>query len=236
MMLKKLTLMLRKSGGRNATGRICSFHIGGGHRQRYRIIDFARRVDNTPTIVRTIEHDPSRSAFISLMLSEAGSLFYIIASEGIRIGDVIISGNKNAVMIGSSMRLLDIPLGYYVHNVCANEGENDLARSAGCYAQILKKTQKQALLKLPSGKHIRVDLRGTATIGKVSNPKHLYKIYNKAGKSRWLGKTPVVRGVAMNPVDHPMGGKTHGKLHRTPWGNLAKGVKTRNKNKFNYGI
>lgn len=224
--MKKLTLSLRKSGGRNAYGRICSFHIGGGHKRRYRLVDFHRK-DNLPVIVRTIEHDPNRSALVSLVVSIAGSLSFILTPQEVRLGDVLICNNRNAIMAGASMKLLDIPLGYNIHCV-ANKNENHiLARAAGCYAQILKKTNQFCLLKLPSHQHVKVSINNTATIGKISNPQHYYKVIRKAGRTRWYGKTPVVRGVAMNPVDHPMGGKTHGKLHKTPWGKLAKGIKTR---------
>jgi len=224
--MKQLTLSLRKSGGRNSSGRICSFHIGGGHKQRYRIIDFARALKNISAIVRTIEFDPNRNGYISLMLSETGHMFYILTPEGLKLGDILIAGDKNAIMLGSCMKLRDIPLGYFVHNICYRNNYS-LVRAAGCYAQILKKTNKEALLKMPSGKQVIVDINNVATIGKLSNGKHFYKIYYKAGRTRWMGKTPVVRGVAMNPVDHPMGGKTHGKLYKIPWGRLAKGVKTR---------
>lgn len=227
--MKSLTLSLRKSGGRNIHGRISSFHIGGGHKQRYRIIDFTR-TDRSPVIIRTIERDPNRSAYISLVSSETGILSYILTPNEIRLGDVIVSNNLKAVMTGASMKILNIPLGYIIYNISSKIGRvNNLVRSAGCGAQLLKKTKQHALLKLPSGKRYKLELENTATIGKLTNDQHFFKIYNKAGAIRHIGKTPIVRGVAMNPVDHPMGGKTHGKLHKTPWGKLAKGVKTRKK-------
>jgi len=225
--MKKLTLSLRSSGGRNIFGRICSFHKGGGHKQRYRIIDF-KRSSLDPVLIRSIEKDPNRTPLISLVSSEDGTLSYILATDSVKLGDIIISGDKNAVMTGANMKLLHIPLGYFIHTLSA-KGENNLIRSAGCYGQLLKKTDKLALIKLPSGKKITVSLLETATIGKLSNSQHFHRTIYKAGRNRWMGKTPVVRGVAMNPVDHPMGGKTHGKLHKTPWGKLAKGIKTRRK-------
>jgi large subunit ribosomal protein L2 len=228
--VKNLTTSLKKSGGRNNSGNITSFHIGGGHKQRYRLVDFSRQHSkNKFCIVRTIEQDPNRSAFISLFLSETGDLTYILSTEGVKIGDVLIGGNKYAVMQGSSMNISNIPLGYNVHSFSRNGLSSNLVRAAGCYGQILKKAGNKALVKLPSGKKIVVGLNASATIGKLSNSKHRYKVYHKAGRIRWYGKTSVVRGVAMNPVDHPMGGKTHGKLHRTPWGKLAKGIKTARK-------
>lgn len=226
--MKELTLSLRKSGGRNNLGRICSFHIGGGHKQRYRIINFNRNENNISFIIRTIETDPNRTCYISLVCSNTGNLFYILTPEGLKISDVLVSGNKNVIMIGSTMKLSDIPLGYFIHNISI-DNKSTLIRSAGCFGQILKKTYTDAIIKLPSGKQLKISLNNKATIGKLSNPKHFYTVYHKAGKTRWLGKTPVVRGVAMNPVDHPMGGKTHNKLHRTPWGKLTKGKKTRKK-------
>lgn len=225
--MKQLTLSLRKSGGRNMFGRICSFHIGGGHKQRYRVIDL-KRASKVPILIRTIEKDPNRSAYISLVLSEDGVLSYILATDQVRLGDILVSSNKYAVMTGATMIIRDIPLGCFIHNV-SDKGKNSLIRAAGCYGQVLKKTFELALIKLPSGKRIKVPLSETATIGKLSNPKHFYREIHKAGRTRWLGKTSIVRGVAMNPVDHPMGGKTHGKLHKTPWGKLAKGVKTKKK-------
>lgn len=226
--MKNLSLSLRKSGGRNNLGRICSFHIGGGHKQRYRLINFDRTLTTAPIIVRSIEKDPNRTAYIALVSTRNGTLFYILSPETLRVGDVIISGDADAVMVGASMLLRDIPLGYLVHNISMNN-KFSLVRAAGCYGQILKKTLTIALIKLPSGQKVRVSLNNTATIGKLSNPQHYYNIYYKAGRIRWLGKTPSVRGVAMNPVDHPMGGKTPGKLHKTPWGKLTKGIKTRKK-------
>ncbi len=226
--MKHLSLALKKSGGRNNRGRITSFHIGGGHKQRYRLVDFNRQLAN-PAIIRTIEKDPSRSSFISLICYRNGTLSYMLTPEAVKIGDIVLSSQDLILMTGSTITLKYIPLGLFIHNVQFGL-TGKLIRAAGTWGQILKKTLTHALIKLPSNKKILVNLNNNAVLGKLANNQHAYKKLYKAGRTRWAGITPTVRGVAMNPVDHPMGGKTHGKLHRTPWGRITKGPKTsRNK-------
>ncbi len=230
---KSLTKGKSKSGGRNNQGRMTMRYIGGGHKKTYRIIDFKRDKDGVPATVKTVEYDPNRTAFIALLFYADGAKRYIIAPNGLNIGDSIISGKDVAPEIGNTLFLSDIPLGTVVHNVELQPGKGaELARSAGSYAQIVSKEGKFILIKLPSGEIRKILATCRATIGTVSNSDHALEKSGKAGRTRWLGRRPRVRGVAMNPVDHPMGGgegKSSGGHPRSRNGLLAKGFKTRGK-------
>lgn len=230
---KSLTIGKRKSGGRNNQGRMTMRYIGGGHKKSYRIIDFKREKDGVPATVKTIEYDPNRTAFIALLFYADGEKRYIIAPNGLKVGDKIVSGKEVAPEIGNTLYLSDIPLGTIVHAVelQPNRGA-ELARSAGAYAQLVSKEGKFALVKLPSGEIRKILSTCRATIGTVSNSDHALERSGKAGRSRWKGRRPRVRGVVMNPVDHPMGGgegKSSGGHPRSRNGILAKGFKTRGK-------
>ncbi len=231
---KSLTVALKKSGGRNSEGRVTARHRGGGHKRRYRIIDFRREKTGIPAKVFSIEYDPNRSARIALLHYADGEKRYILAPEGLKVGDKVQSGAGSEIKIGNALKLKDIPLGSYVHNVELKPGKGgQLGRSAGTAIQLNAKEGKNALLKMPSGEVRMVSLECMATYGVVGNSDHFNISIGKAGRSRWLGKRPHVRGVAMNPVDHPMGGgegKTSGGGHPvSPWGQKAKGLKTRKK-------
>lgn len=233
---KSLTVALRKSGGRNNKGRITVRHRGGGHRRRYRIIDFKRNKFDVPGKVDTIEYDPNRSANIALVKYTDGEKRYILAPVGIKVGDEVISGEHVPMKIGNAMPLSSIPTGMFVHNVEMVPGRGgQLVRSAGGSAQIMAHDSSFTTLKLPSGEIRMVKETCRATIGQVGNRSHEQIVSGKAGRSRWLGIRPTTRGVAMNPVDHPMGGgegKTSGGGHpRTPWGKPTKGYRTRKRNK-----
>ena len=232
---KKLTKGLVKTGGRNNTGRITSWHRGGGHKRKYRIIDFKRFNFNKEAKVERIEYDPNRSSFIALIVYEDGSKSYIIAPQKIKIGDKVISGEKVDIKPGNAMPLSSMPLGTLIHNVELKPGKGgQLARSAGTYVQLVGRDQGYSILRLSSGEVRLVLSKCMATVGSVSNPDNQNTKDSKAGRSRWLGKRPHVRGVAMNPVDHPHGGgegKTSGgRSPVSPKGQSAKGLKTR-KNK-----
>jgi len=233
---KSLLRPLKKSGGRNNSGKMTMRYMGGGHKKRYRHIDFLRNKDEIPAIVRTIEYDPNRTARIALVVYEDGEKRYIIAPNGLKVGQTIQSGKGIAPEIGNALPLSDIPLGTVVHNIELTPGKGgSLARSAGSYAQLTSRDKKYAIMKLPSGESRMVLTTCRATIGTVSNPDHGLESSGKAGRSRWLGRRPRVRGVAMNPVDHPMGGgegKASGGLPRSRKGIPAKGYKTRNKKKL----
>ena len=233
---KKLTRALRKSGGRNNTGRITIRHRGGGHKRRYRIIDFKRNKLEVPGKVATIEYDPNRSAYISLIHYADGDKRYIISPDKLKIGDEVISGENVPLKNANSLPLKNIPAGINVHNIELLPGKGgQMARSAGSYAQVMAHDNNLCTLKLPSGEVRMVLDECRATIGQVGNRTHEQIVSGKAGRSRWLGRRPKVRGVAMNPVDHPMGGgegKSSGGRHpSTPWGKPTKGYKTRKKNK-----
>ncbi len=233
---KSLTVALRKSGGRNNKGRITSRHIGGGHRRRYRIIDFKRNKFDVPAKVFSIEYDPNRSCRIALLHYTDGEKRYILAPNGLKVGDMLKSGEDVEIKIGNAMKLKDVPLGSLIHNVELKPGKGgQLARSAGMSIQLAAKEGKYAQLKLPSGEVRLVSLECMATYGEVGNAEIENISLGKAGRSRWLGKRPKVRGVVMNPVDHPMGGgegRTSGGGHPvSPWGQPAKGYKTRKKKK-----
>tara|TARA_Y100001970_G_C14251681_1_gene872340 strand:- start:5455 stop:6285 length:831 start_codon:yes stop_codon:yes gene_type:complete len=234
----KLTIALRKTGGRNNNGRITSRHRGGGHRRRYRFIDFKRNKFDLSGIIKSIEYDPNRSSRIALVQYKDGEKRYIIAPEGIKVGDEIVSSVKNQIpfKVGNAMPLGRIPEGLLVHNIELKPGKGaQMARSAGAYARIMATEKGMVTLKLPSGELRLVSQDCIATIGSVGNKSHENISIGKAGRSRWLGRRPKVRGVAMNPVDHPHGGgegRTSGGRHPvSPWGTPAKGYRTRKKNK-----
>jgi large subunit ribosomal protein L2 len=234
---RKLTTALRKTGGRNHHGRITSRRRGGGHKRRYRIIDFKRNKFDTPAAVQAIEYDPNRSPRIALLQYEDGEKRYIIAPEGLKVGDTVVSSESAvAFKTGNAMPLGLMPDGMLVHNIELTQGKGaQMARSAGAYARIMASESGMITLKLPSGEMRMVSAKCFATIGTVGNKSHENIKIGKAGRNRWLGKRPKVRGVAMNPVDHPHGGgegKTSGGRHPvSPWGTPAKGYKTRKKNK-----
>ncbi len=231
--VKKLTEGLSESGGRNNLGRMTSRHRGGGHKRRYRIIDFKRRKFDIPAVIERLEHDPNRSAFIALLRYEDGEISYILAPQRVKVGDKVIAGEKVDIRPGNALPMKNIPVGTIVHNVEMKPGRGgQIARSAGSYAQLVGKDTGNALLRLASGEVRMVRAEGMATIGAVSNPDQKNVKFGKAGRMRWLGKRPSVRGVAMNPIDHPHGGgegKSSGGRHPvTPWGKPTKGKKTRN--------
>ena len=234
---KSLVRPLKKSGGRNNKGRITSRRRGGGHKRQYRIIDFKRNKFDIPAKVVAIEYDPNRSARIALLHYTDGEKRYILSPYGIKVGDQVISSQKKAPLkIGNCLPLSKIPSGLFVHNVELVPGKGaQMVRSAGAGAQVLAKDAGMVTLKLPSGEVRMVDEKCMVTIGEVGNKSHETVKIGKAGRSRWLGRRPKVRGVAMNPVDHPMGGgegKSSGGRHpTTPWGKPTKGYKTRKKNK-----
>ena len=233
---KRLTRALRKSGGRNNTGRITIRRRGGGHKRRYRIIDFKRNKFEIPGKVATIEYDPNRSAYISLIHYVDGEKRYILSPEKLKVGDEVISGANVPLKNANSLPLKNIPAGINVHNIELSPGKGgQMARSAGSYAQVMAHDNNLCTLKLPSGEVRMVLDKCRATIGQVGNRTHEQIVSGKAGRTRWLGRRPKVRGVAMNPVDHPMGGgegKSSGGRHpSTPWGKPTKGYKTRKKNK-----
>ncbi|WP_299822803.1 50S ribosomal protein L2 [uncultured Pontibacter sp.] len=233
---KSLLAPIKKSGGRNNSGKMTMRYIGGGHKQKYRVIDFKRTKHGIPATVKTIEYDPNRTARIALVYYADGEKSYIIAPAGLQVGTVIVSGSGNAPEVGNCLPLSEIPLGTIIHNIELQPGNGaTLARSAGSYAQLVAREGKYATIKLPSGELRMVLANCYATVGTVSNSDHMNVKLGKAGRNRWLGKRPRVRGVAMNPVDHPMGGgegKSSGGHPRSRKGLYAKGLKTRNKNKY----
>ncbi|HDZ90838.1 MAG TPA: 50S ribosomal protein L2 [Deltaproteobacteria bacterium] len=229
---KSLLRPLKKKGGRNTNGRITVRHRGGGHKRSYRLIDFKRNKDGIPATVASIEYDPNRSANIALLNYVDGEKRYILAPNSLQVGDRVISGPGAEIRNGNALPLRDIPLGSHIHNIELNVGHGgQLARSAGSYCQLMAKEGKYAQVKLPSGEVRKIFLDCKATLGQVGNLDHENISIGKAGRNRWLGKRPRVRGVAMNPVDHPHGGgegKSSGGRHPvTPWGVPTKGYKTR---------
>ncbi len=233
---KKLTKGLVKTGGRNNTGRVTSWHRGGGHKRKYRIIDFKRTNFDKEAKVERIEYDPNRSSFIALITYEDGSKSYIIAPQKIKVGDKVISGQKVDIKPGNAMPLSSMPLGTLIHNVELKPGKGgQLARSAGTYVQLVGRDQGYSILRLASSEVRLVLSTCMATVGSVSNPDNQNTKDSKAGRRRWQGKRPHVRGVAMNPIDHPHGGgegKTSGGRHPvTPWGKPTKGKRTRSNKK-----
>jgi len=233
---RRLTAPLSKKGGRNNNGRVTSRHQGGGHKRLYRLIDFKRDNFGVKGMVSRIEYDPNRTAHIALVVFENGDKRYILAPQGLRPGDAVMSGPEAEIRPGNALPLSFIRVGTMLHNIEMKPGKGgQMARSAGASVQLMGKEGERAVLKLPSGEFRRVDIRCLATIGVMGNADHSNRTTGKAGRSRWLGKRPHVRGVAMNPVDHPHGGgegRTSGGRHPvTPWGKPTKGHKTRNKNK-----
>lgn len=232
--VRELTEGLKGRGGRNNLGRITMRRRGGGHKRRYRIVDFKRRKFDVPATVERLEYDPNRSAFIALVRYADGELSYILAPQRVQAGDTVISGERVDIRPGNALPMENIPVGTIIHNVEMRPGKGgQIARSAGTYAQLIGKDAGFAQLRLMSGELRMVPARCMATIGAVSNPDKKNINLGKAGRSRWLGKRPSVRGVAMNPVDHPHGGgegRTSGGRHPvTPWGKPTKGKKTRGK-------
>ena len=229
---KSLLEPLKKSGGRDNHGHIAMRRIGGGHKRKYRIIDFKRNRPGQPCTVREIEYDPNRSARIALVEYEDGEKRYILHPKGLKVGDVIASGPGTDVRLGNALPLGEIPLGTAVHNIELKVGKGgQICRSAGMSAQVMAKEGEYVTLRMPSSEVRLVHQRCLATIGEVGNAEHELESWGKAGKSRWMGKRPKVRGEVMNPVDHPHGGRTRGGRNVvSPWGK-KEGVKTRNKKK-----
>jgi len=233
---KSLCTRLVKHAGRNNQGIITSRHRGGGHKRLYRVIDFKRKKDDVKAEVAAIEYDPNRSCHIALLRYEDGEKRYILSPRGLKVGDTVVSGRAVEPKVGNCMPLADIPLGLLVHNVEMRVGSGgQLARSAGSYVRLSAKEGKYAVMVLPSGEIRRVLAMCRATIGEVGNPEHSLVRIGKAGRKRWMGRRPRVRGVAMNPVAHPMGGgegRSHGGRHPcSPQGKPAKGGKTRKRHK-----
>lgn len=234
---KSLTHSLKRKGGRNNQGRISIRHKGGGAKRKYRMIDFKRDKDGIPGYVASIEYDPNRSARIALLHYKDGEKRYIIAPKDLKVGDEIISGKEAPLKNGNAFTLREIPEGSQIHNVELKPGKGaQLVRSAGTNAQLLSKEEKYGQVKLPSGEVRLIPLECKATVGQVGNVEHENIQGGKAGRSRWLGRRPGVRGVAMNPVDHPHGGgegrSGPGRHPVTPWGKPTRGAKTRRKRKF----
>ena len=225
----------KRSGGRNKSGKMTMRYIGGGHKKVYRLIDFKRDKKDIPATVATIEYDPIRTALIALLHYADGEKRYIIAPAGLTVGQTVIAGESVAPEVGNTMPLANIPLGSIIHNIELNPGQGgSIARSAGTYAQLSARDGKYAIIKLPSSEVRMILLTCVATIGSVSNHDRQIEVLGKAGRNRWLGRRPRVRGVAMNPVDHPMGGgegRTSGGHPRSRKGLPAKGYKTRNPKK-----
>jgi len=229
---KSLLKVIRKKGGRNSYGRITCRHRGGGHKRHYRVIDFKRDKIGISAIVAAIEYDPNRSARIALLHYADGEKRYILAPVNLRVGDSVISGPEADIKPGNTLPLSKIPLGTHIHNIELRIGKGgQIVRSAGTYAQLMAKEGDYVLVKLPSGEVRRFHKKCRACIGQIGNAEHESQKLGKAGRTRWQGKRPHVRGVAMNPVDHPMGGgegKSSGGRHPcTPWGVPTKGYKTR---------
>jgi large subunit ribosomal protein L2 len=233
---KSLVEGLRKTGGRNNRGRITCRHIGGGHKRKYRLVDFARKKLDVFATVERLEYDPNRTAFVALISYDDGEKSYILAPQRLSVGDKVIAGLKTDIKPGNAMPLKNIPVGTIIHNVELKPGKGgQLGRSAGSYIQLVGKDQGYAQVKLRSGELRQIHEECMATIGAVSNPDHQNTNDGKAGRTRWKGVRPTVRGVAMNPVDHPHGGgegRTSGGRHPvTPWGKCTKGAKTRSRKK-----
>jgi large subunit ribosomal protein L2 len=236
---RSLVEPLKKSGGRNNRGRLTSRHIGGGHKQKYRIVDFKRRLRDVEATVAAIEYDPNRSARIALLNYTTGEKSYILAPNGLEVGAKVIAGDDVPPEIGNALPLKAIPLGTVVHNLEIIPGRGgQIARSAGQQAVLNNREAGYALVRMPSGEIRKIHENAYATIGQVGNTDHMNVSSGKAGRTRWLGRRPHVRGMAMNPIDHPMGGgqgksKGGGGRHHpvSPWGQLSKGFKTRRKHK-----
>jgi large subunit ribosomal protein L2 len=230
---RSLTKPLHKSGGRNSLGRTSIWFRGGGHKRRYRVIDFKRDKQNIPARVAAVEYDPNRSARIALLHYVDGEKRYILAPDGLKVGQTVVAGDKADILPGNALPLSVIPSGTMIHNLELRQGKGgQLVRSAGAAAQLVAKEGDWALVKLPSGEVRRIPVGCTATVGQVGNIDHKNVKLGKAGRRRWLGRRPHNRGVSMNPIDHPHGGgegRTSGGRHPvTPWGKPTKGAKTRN--------
>jgi large subunit ribosomal protein L2 len=228
---KSLIVSIKRSGGRNNSGKMTMRYIGGGHKKRYRLIDFKRDKSGIEGVVKTVEYDPNRTSRIALVNYNDGDKRYIIAPNGLQVGQKIMAGEKAVPEIGNALLLKDIPLGTLIHNIELRPGQGGMiARSAGSYAQLTARDGKYAVVKMPSGETRMILITCMASIGTVSNADHIQETLGKAGRSRWAGRRPRVRGVAMNPVDHPMGGgegRASGGHPRSRKGLLAKGYKTR---------
>jgi large subunit ribosomal protein L2 len=235
---KSLLQVTKKTGGRNVYGRVTSRHRGGGHKRHYRLIDFKRDKDGIPARVATVEYDPNRSARIALLHYRDGEKRYILAPLQMKIDDVVVSGPQADIKPGNALPLRNIPLGTQIHNIELRVGKGgQIVRSAGTYAQLMAKEDPYAQVKLPSGEVRMILLNCKATIGQLGNATHENLSLGKAGRKRWLGRRPKVRGVAMNPIDHPMGGgegRSSGGRHPcSPWGMPTKGYKTRRNKRTN---
>lgn len=232
---KSLLAPIKRTGGRNVQGRRSMRYIGGGHKKHYRIIDFKRDKKDIPATVKSVEYDPNRSAFIALLNYADGEKRYILAPQGLQVGATVVSGESVAPEVGNALLMKNMPLGTVIHNIELQPGKGGaIARSAGTYAQLSNKEEKYAVLKMPSGELRKVLSSCMATVGTVSNSDHALQSIGKAGANRWRGIRPRTRGVAMNPVDHPMGGgegKSSGGHPRSRTGKYAKGLKTRKPNK-----
>lgn len=233
---KSLLKRVMSTGGRNNSGKMTIRNVGGGHKKKMRLVDFKRNKFDIPATVKSIEYDPSRTARVALLYYADGAKSYILAPDGLKVGQTVLSGENVAPEVGNSLLLSKIPLGTIIHNIELKPGKGAaMARSAGSYAQLLAREGKYATLKLPSGEMRMVLVTCMATIGSVGNSDHMNVRLGKAGRNRWKGRRPRVRGVAMNPVDHPMGGgegKSSGGHPKSRTGVLAKGFKTRSKKKY----
>lgn len=230
---KALLQPLKRTGGRNAYGRITTRHIGGGHKRMYRLVDFKRNKLEVPATVAALEYDPNRTAYIALLNYVDGEKRYILAPAELKVGDKVIASESADIKPGNTLTLASMPVGTLMHNIEMEPNQGGrLVRSAGAVAQLMGREGDFCQIKMPSGEMRKIHHRCRATIGQISNPEHMNTAIGKAGRSRWLGIRPTVRGVAMNPIDHPHGGgegKTSGGGHpRTPWGMNTKGYKTRN--------
>lgn len=228
---KSLTVGKKQTGGRNAEGHLTSRYLGGGHKRKYRIIDFKRTKDGIPAVVKSIEYDPNRSARIALLFYADGAKAYMIAPNGLAVGQTVMSGAEAAPEVGNALPLANIPVGTLIHNIELRPGQGArMARAAGNFAQLISREGDYAIIKLPSGETRKVLCACKATVGVVGNSEHSLESSGKAGRSRWLGRRPHNRGVVMNPVDHPMGGgegRSSGGHPRSRNGLYAKGLKTR---------
>lgn len=237
---KSLLLPKKRTNGRNNNGRITCRHRGGGHKRKYRIIDFIRDKENIPAKVASLEYDPNRSAYIALLNYADGEKRYIIAPQGLKVGATVMTSDKPPYNVGCCMKLKDMPLGSVIHNVELNPGKGGkLVRSAGLSAQLMARSGGNATIKMPSGEVRLVKENCKATFGEVSNPENNLRVEGKAGRMRWKGIRPTVRGVAMNPVDHPHGGgegRSKGNHPQSPWAVYAKGFRTRSIKKSNKHI
>jgi len=237
---KSLTVPSPRSGGRNNTGKMTMRYLGGGHKRKIRIVDFKRNKENVPATVKSIEYDPTRTARIALLFYADGEKRYIIAPSGLEVGQTVVSGENAAPEVGNALPLANIPLGTIIHNVELKPGKGGaMARGAGTYVQLVARDGKYATVKLPSGEMRSVLTVCMATVGSVGNSEHMNVVLGKAGRNRWLGKRPRVRGVVMNPVDHPMGGgegKSSGGHPRSRNGIHAKGQKTRTPKKYSNNL